>query len=104
MSIARARVRPGDSTVAHSLSGVIERYLILEGEGEVTVGKSQPRSVEAGDMVVIPADVPQAIVNTGSGDLVFLCICTPRFRWEVYRRLDNGIDPGPSGGAAIPDT
>ena len=51
VSIARARVRPGESTVAHSLSGVIERYVIIQGQGVVTVGDIQPQSVKTGDVV-----------------------------------------------------
>ena len=37
------------------------------------------------DVVHIPAGRPQQICNTGSEDLVFLCIGTPRFRMENYR-------------------
>jgi hypothetical protein len=32
-SIARARVEPGTTTQLHSLSGIAERYVILEGTG-----------------------------------------------------------------------
>ena len=38
--------------------------------------------------VWIPAGVPQRISNTGEGDLVFHCLCTPRFRQEAYRDLE----------------
>ena len=37
-SIARARVEPGVATQPHRLRGVVERYLIVEGEGVATVG------------------------------------------------------------------
>lgn len=36
-------------------------------------------------MVVIPPDTDQRIANTGTSDLVFLAICTPRFREEAYQ-------------------
>lgn len=89
VSIARARVLPGQSTVCHALTGVTERYVIIEGQGIVTVGGLPPENVSAGDVVVIPDGVTQAISNSGAADLIFLCICTPRFRWDIYRRIDG---------------
>jgi mannose-6-phosphate isomerase-like protein (cupin superfamily) len=86
-SIARARVAPGMTTRLHSLSGILERYVIIEGQGEVTVGNQPVRSVHVLDVVNIPAGVPQSICNTGHTDLIFLCICTPRFVVENYRDL-----------------
>ena len=87
-SIARARVEPGVTTRLHRLEGTIERYVILEGTAEVVVGDAAP--VEAGvlDVVHIPAGVEQSITNTGESDLVFLCICTPRFRQQNYVDVD----------------
>ena len=38
--------------------------------------------------VRIPAGVRQRIRNTGPTDLVFLCICTPRFEQSAYRELE----------------
>jgi mannose-6-phosphate isomerase-like protein (cupin superfamily) len=83
-SIARARVEPGVTTRWHRLAGTVERYVVLEGEGRVEVGELAPQSVRAGDVVIIPPMCRQRIANTGPGDLVFLAICTPRFRQENY--------------------
>jgi mannose-6-phosphate isomerase-like protein (cupin superfamily) len=88
VSIARARVAPGVSTRPHSLDGTEERYLVLAGQGLATIGDEPPRVLAPGDMALIPPGVSQQIENTGRGDLLFLCICTPRFRWENYRALD----------------
>jgi len=88
-SIARARVAPGITTRLHCLEQTIERYVIVSGCGQVTVGEEPAVPVQAFDVVHIPAGVPQQIRNTGSGDLVFLCICTPRFREENYRDLEG---------------
>ena len=87
VSIARARVAPGGMTRWHRLSGVVERYVILEGEGLAEIGDSVPERVGPGSVVVIPAGVPQRITNTGKGDLVFLAVCTPRFRPEIYHDI-----------------
>ena len=87
-SIARARVAPGVTTRLHALSGTVERYVIIEGEGAVEVAGGAPATVRALDVVAIAAGAPQRITNTGSGDLVLLCVCTPRFRQAAYAALE----------------
>ena len=88
-SIARARLGPGKTTRLHCLDATVERYVILEGTGEVRVDSATPQSVAALDVVNIPAGVSQCISNTGQADLVFLCICTPRFVTANYRDLEE---------------
>jgi len=88
VSIARARVPPGVTTRWHRLAGIIERYVILEGQGRAYVGEREPRDVGPGDVVLIPAACRQRIANTGSGDLVFLAVCTPRFVQEAYQEVE----------------
>jgi len=85
VSIAQARVKHGITTVAHHLKGVNEIYLIMSGEGQVDVGDLSPTKVGAGDLVVIPAGASQRISNIGEADLIFYCICTPKFTTECYR-------------------
>lgn len=86
-SVARARVEPGETTELHCLHDIVERYVIVSGSGEVEIGRQAPLRVTAMDTVIIPAAVPQRIRNTGDTDLVFLCICTPRFDPEKYRQV-----------------
>lgn len=93
-SIAQARVAPGKTTRWHRLTGTTERYVILAGEGTVEVGDLPLHRVGPGDVVIIPPDCRQRIKNTGSGDLVFLAICTPRFRPEAYEDIDPAPMPG----------
>ncbi len=85
VSIARARVEPGVATRWHHLVGTTERYVMIEGSARVEVGDALCRDVRPGDVVVIPPMVAQRIVNTGSRDLVFLAICSPRFEARNYR-------------------
>lgn len=87
LSIARARLEPGQATEEHVLEQTTERYLIVHGVGEATVGALPPTAVAPGDVVLIPAGTRQRIRNTGHVDLVFYCICTPRFDEEDYRRV-----------------
>ena len=86
-SIAQARVEPGVSTAWHALDGVMERYRILSGQGRVEIGALPPMQVQAGDVVVIPAGVRQRITNIGAQDLLFDCICTPRFTLDCYHAV-----------------
>jgi mannose-6-phosphate isomerase-like protein (cupin superfamily) len=90
-SIAEARVRPGITTRWHRLKDTVERYVILSGSGDVEVGDLPPQCVEVGDVVRIPPGVRQRITNRGDKDLVFLAICTPRFKPAAY----EDIDPAP---------
>ena len=88
-SIARARVAPGVTTRWHRLRGITERYVIVEGRGRVEVGELAPAVVEPGDVVVIPPLCRQRIANVGETDLVFLAVCTPRFRQASYEDLEK---------------
>ena len=88
-SIARARVEPGVSTRLHSVRGTSERYVILAGQGSVEVDGQAAVAVGPLAVVNIPAGVPQRITNTGTRDLVFLCICTPRFEMRNYLDLET---------------
>jgi mannose-6-phosphate isomerase-like protein (cupin superfamily) len=83
-SIVRARVAPGMTTKIHALRGIDERYVILEGEGRVEVGDAAPAPVRPLDVVTITAGTRQRITNVGTADLIFLAVCTPRFREETY--------------------
>lgn len=91
-SIARARVEPGITTHWHRLAGIDERYVVLAGTGSVDIGTEPARAVGPGDVVLIPAGTAQRIRNTGETDLVFLAICTPRFRADAYASLDDPAD------------
>jgi mannose-6-phosphate isomerase-like protein (cupin superfamily) len=88
LSIARARVPVGVTTRWHCLQDTVERYLIQAGTGAVAMGKLSPQQVGPGDVVIIPAGVAQRISNTGTSDLVFTALCTPRFVPSAYRDLE----------------
>ena len=71
----------------HRVKDTAERYVILQGRGRVEVGELPPQEVAPGDVVLIPPSMRQRIASTGKEDLVFLAICTPRFRNEAYEDL-----------------
>ena len=89
VSIARARVTPGVTTQWHRLRGVDERYVIVAGSGLMRTGTLAPAKVGPGDIVVIPAGAPQQITNTGATDLIFYCVCTPRFVPGCYESVES---------------
>lgn len=88
VSLARCRVPPGVTTELHSLS-VAEWYVIGSGHGWMTVGDAAPFEVRPGDSIAIPAHASQCIENPGAEDLVFQCICVPRFEPVCYSPLED---------------
>lgn len=88
VSIARARVEPGVTTRWHRLAETLERYFIIEGTGRVEVGELPAQEVHPGDVVLIPPLYRQRISNTGTEDLIFLAICSPRFTNAVYEDIE----------------
>jgi mannose-6-phosphate isomerase-like protein (cupin superfamily) len=84
VSVARARVQPEVTTVTHHLDGVNEIYVVISGRGKVKVGNLVPTEVGKGDVIVISAGTSQKITNIGKTDLVFYCICTPKFTASCY--------------------
>lgn len=86
-SIARARVKPGDGTELHALTGTSEWYVIVAGEGEAEVDGRRER-VGPFDVVHIRPGSAQRIRNVGAGELLFLCVCLPAFAPECYAALE----------------
>ena len=55
VSIARARVSPGQTTKWHKVIGIEERYVMLHGNGRVEVGDMSPIAIGPGEVVSIAA-------------------------------------------------
>jgi mannose-6-phosphate isomerase-like protein (cupin superfamily) len=83
-SIARARVLPGVKTMPHYLIDTREYYYILAGCGRMYLGDSEPYEMGVGDTIFIEASQCQSIENNGDEDLIFLCVCSPRFEVHNY--------------------
>jgi mannose-6-phosphate isomerase-like protein (cupin superfamily) len=78
-SIAHAIVPAGESTLPHLLNESTELYYILSGKGEMHIDhESSP--VREGQIVLIPPKARQYIRNTGTINLVFLCIVAPKWQ------------------------
>lgn len=92
-SLAIARVEPTVTTQLHRLDGICERYIVRKGEGILEVDGVR-QLLRIGDQAVIPAGAAQRIENTGSGDLEFYCLCTPRFVPSSYVDLETDAPGG----------
>lgn len=80
-SLAEARLKPGQSTVAHRHLKTEEIYFILQGTGLMQVDE-ELRSVRAGDAIAIPPGSLHQITNTGPEELRFLCCCSPPYEHD----------------------
>ncbi len=87
VSVARCRVEPGVTTELHALT-VLEWYIIEAGRGRMRIGTEPVFDVAPGDAFPIPADCAQQITNTGDTDLLFFCVCVPRFTHVCYSSLE----------------
>lgn len=79
-SLAHAKVAAGQATTPHSLK-TSEVYFIIQGEGLMHIDEKSYQVVE-NDTVYIPPHATQFIQNTGSKDLLFICIVDPAWRKE----------------------
>ena len=86
-SLAIARVEPGVTTQLHSLTGLTETYVVIEGSGLMEVDGNR-FNIAAGDQVVIPKGVSQRVTALGESDFMLHCLCTPRFCADSYVNLE----------------
>ena len=75
-SLAEASLAPGQTTERHYHRASEEIYVVLEGEGDLTID-GERRQLGAGDAALIPAGAWHEIVATSP--LRFLCCCAPPY-------------------------
>jgi len=83
-SIALATVKPGKRTLKHIHETSAEFYYITRGVGVIQLN-SRKDSIEEHTLVYIPAKTKHAVTNTGTKDLLILCICIPPYTHEDTR-------------------
>ncbi|MBK7231253.1 MAG: cupin domain-containing protein [Saprospiraceae bacterium] len=86
VSFADARLSPGQRTENHSLN-VDEYYYIRSGTGDMYLNGILTGSVKSGELVKIKKHDAQYIHNTGTEDLIFLCVCLPAFQQNGYNSI-----------------
>jgi quercetin dioxygenase-like cupin family protein len=67
---------PGQEHSAHVHADQDKLYVVLEGEGEASVG-GERTAVAAGDVVLAAAGVPHGLRNPGPGRLTVLVVFGP---------------------------
>ena len=77
-SLAHATVKPGERTKPHRLR-TAEVYYLLAGRGRMHID-DEISEVQPDCAVYIPPGSTQHIENTGTADLVFLCVVDPAWR------------------------
>jgi len=83
-SIALATVKPGKRTLKHIHETSAEFYYITRGVGVIQLD-SRKDSIEEHTLVYIPAKTKHTVTNTGTEDLLILCICIPPYTHEDTR-------------------
>jgi len=86
-SLAHAKVKPGERTTPHRLT-TTEVYYLLQGQGRMHIGE-EAKEVTAGSAVYIPPRSVQWIENTGTADLIFLCLVDPAWRPDDEEIIDE---------------
>lgn len=86
-SIAHAIIPAGESSLPHVLKSSTELYYILEGSGAMHID-NETSPVKPGQIILIPTNTRQWIKNTGKGDLVFLCIVSPKWQATEEELVD----------------
>jgi len=81
LSLARATVEPGASTLRHRHAGAEEIYYVLRGDGALEIGGAVER-VGPGDARLIPPGVQHRITAVGPEPLVILCACSPPYEHD----------------------
>jgi quercetin dioxygenase-like cupin family protein len=83
-AVWQVEIEPGTPATPHSLTRE-EVFVVLAGTARAQIGDTSERA-EAGDAIVVPADVRFVLDNVGPGPLRLLC-CLPV---GGQGRLDDG--------------
>jgi quercetin dioxygenase-like cupin family protein len=67
---------PGQEHAPHRHCDRDKLYVVLEGEGNVTIGDERDR-IRAGDVALAPADVEHSLENPGPERLVVMVVMGP---------------------------
>jgi mannose-6-phosphate isomerase-like protein (cupin superfamily) len=85
MTVTWVDVPPGAEQRAHSHPDSEQVYVIVRGEGRMSVA-GDVEDVAEGDLVFIPPATTHSIVNAGSDDLVYVAAASPPVSMEeLYR-------------------
>ena len=70
---------PGQTQTVHAHEGADKFYLVLQGEGEFTVG-DEVKNLGAGTVIMAPAGIPHGVTNVTDERLSVLVAIAPPFK------------------------
>lgn len=82
-SLAEEVLPAGASVARHHHLETEEIYYILQGSGQMTVGR-EVRAVAAGDAIFIPRGHTHTLENTGQTPMTLLLVCGPAYSYEDH--------------------
>jgi mannose-6-phosphate isomerase-like protein (cupin superfamily) len=85
-SFAVASFAPGETSLLHRLK-TSEVYYFLSGIGEIQLD-GDTSVIRPGQAVYVPPNCAQKVKNTGTEDLMFICIVDPAWRQEDEEVLE----------------
>lgn len=87
MFLNEVYVAPGERIERHQHEDMEEIFYFLEGKGNMQV-REELQSVQTGDRVIVPMQVPHIVENTGTSELRFICFgvkALPDELWSGWR-------------------
>ncbi len=84
-SSAYFTIKPGCGWV-RTIFTISEFYFIIEGTGEIEIGK-EIHTVKKGDAIYVAPGLERAIKNNGKNDLVYLSITDTEWTPEAQKQI-----------------
>ena len=91
MTVTWVDVPPGAEQRSHSHPESEQVYVIIRGQGRMSVA-GDTESVSEGDLVFIPPATSHGIVNEGSDTLVYIAAASPPVSMEELYREELAAD------------
>ncbi|MDR1893814.1 MAG: cupin domain-containing protein [Spirochaetales bacterium] len=88
----------GQASEFHTHKNEEEVMIYLKGEGIMKREDGTESALKRGDITFVPADEPHKLINTGSGEFVFLFIYAPQGpevhirKWDIVKDLHLTLD------------
>lgn len=77
VTITRVTMQQGAVSPRHAHEKAEQIWLVERGEATLLLGNDETAPVKNGDVVRTPAGHVHGVVNTGSGEFIYLAITTP---------------------------
>lgn len=82
MLVTWVEIAPGGKQALHHHQAE-QAYVIIEGEGIMTVGDEE-KPIKQGDIAYVPSDFMHGLKNTGEHTLIYVSVATPSFDISEY--------------------